>query len=85
MPEFRYQDPFPLQGDSTPQRLLTTDHLSIARFDGQEVLKVAPEALTLLAREALRDVSFLYRASHLEQLAAILADPEASSNDKGSR
>ena len=54
-----------------------------AQFEGQDVLKVAPEALTLVAREALRDVSFLYRPGHLAQLAAILDDPEASENDRG--
>ena len=57
--------------------------MSVARFEGQEVLKVAPEALTLVAREAFRDVSFLYRPGHLAQVAAILDDPEASDNDRG--
>jgi fumarate hydratase class I len=83
MPEFAYQDPFPLQSDTTRYRLLSKDHVSIANFDGADVLKVAPEALELLAREALRDVSFLLRAAHLEKVAAILADPEASDNDRG--
>ncbi len=83
MPEFAYQDPFPLRPDSTRYRLLSKDHVSVARFDGAEVLRVAPEALTLLAREALRDVSFLLRPAHLEKVAAILADPEASNNDRG--
>jgi len=83
MPEFSYQDPFPLGPDKTQYRLLTKDHVKVAEFDGQEVLKVGPEALTLLARECLRDVSFLLRPSHLEQVAAILDDPEASANDRG--
>jgi fumarate hydratase class I len=52
-------------------------------FDGHEVLKVAPQALTRLAREALRDASFLMRTAHLEQVAAILDDPDASDNDRG--
>ncbi len=37
----------------------------------------------MIAREAFRDVSFLYRAAHLEKVAAILADPESSPNDRG--
>jgi len=83
MPEFRYQEPFPLAADDTRYRKLTSDHVSVARFEGQEVLKVAPEALTLVAREALHEISFFYRARHLKQVAAILGDPEASANDRG--
>ncbi len=78
-----YQDPFPLAKDTTPYRLLTKDHVSVARFEGEEILKIEPEALTLLAAEALRDASFLHRTAHLEQVAAILDDPEASPNDRG--
>jgi fumarate hydratase class I len=54
----------------------------VTQFDGQEILKVVLEALTLVAREAFRDVSFLYRPAHLAQIAAILDDPEASDNDR---
>ena len=83
MPEFTYQDPFPLAQDKTKYRLLTRDHVTIARFEDQEVLKVEPEGLRLLAGEAMRDASFLLRSAHLEQVAAILEDPEASANDRG--
>ena len=83
MAEFAYQEPFPLGPDTTSYRLLSGEHVSIAPFDGVEVLKVAPEALSLVAREALRDVSFLQRPAHLAQVAAILGDPEASHNDRG--
>lgn len=83
MPEFAYQDPFPLGPDSTRYRHLGSDLVSTATFDGQEILMVKPAALTLLAREALRDVSFLYRASHLAKVAGILEDSEASPNDRG--
>jgi fumarate hydratase class I len=83
MPAFTYQDPFPLDADTTRYRLLTKDHLSLASFEGKSVLKVAPEGLRLLAAEALRDVSFLLRPAHLEKVAAILSDPEAASNDRG--
>ena len=79
---FRYVDPFPHGPDETPYRQVSSDFVSVGAFDGEEVLKVAPEALTLLAREAFRDVSFLYRPSHLAQVAAILDDPEASPNDR---
>ncbi|HUL76552.1 MAG TPA: fumarate hydratase [Vicinamibacteria bacterium] len=82
MAEFRYVEPFPLAEEETPWRHVGKGLVSVASFDGQEVLKVAPEALTLVAREAFRDVSFLYRPGHLEQLAAILDDPEASDNDR---
>jgi fumarate hydratase class I len=81
--EFNYQDPFPLTKDDTKYRLITKDYVSIANFDGQQILKVDPAALTLIANEAFRDVSFLLRTAHLEKVAAILKDPEASSNDRG--
>ncbi|MFA6092679.1 MAG: FumA C-terminus/TtdB family hydratase beta subunit [Elusimicrobiota bacterium] len=63
-------------------RLLGKDFVRLAKFEGREVLCVDTRALTLLAREAFRDVSFLLRTRHLEQLAAILQDSEASRNDK---
>lgn len=81
-PEFVYQEPFPVEKDDTQYRLLTKDYVSITHFDGQEILKVDPEALTFLAKEAIRDVSFLLRTAHLEKVAAILKDPEASDNDR---
>ncbi|MBI2361282.1 MAG: fumarate hydratase, partial [Deltaproteobacteria bacterium] len=81
-PEFVYQDPFPLDKDDTRYRLLTQDYVSLARFDGKEILKVDPHALTLVANEAMRDVSFLLRTAHLEKVAAILRDPQASANDR---
>ena len=68
--------------DNTKYYLLSNDFVSTANFEGQEILKVAPEALTLLARTAMRDCSFLLRPEHQQQVANILADPEASENDK---
>jgi fumarate hydratase class I len=82
MAEFRYEEPFPIAKAETPWRKVASSLVSVASFDGQEVLKVAPEALTLVAREAFRDVSFLYRPAHLAQLAAILDDAESSENDR---
>ncbi len=79
---FYYQDPFPLAKDETEYYLLTKDHVSVSEFEGQEILKVAPEALTLLAQQAFYDASFMLRTSHKQQVAAILHDPEASENDK---
>jgi fumarate hydratase class I len=83
MADFAYTDPYPLSADDTTYRHLTSDHVSVSEFDGQEVLKVDPEGLTALAKEAMRDVSFLLRTKHLEQVAAILEDPDASPNDRG--
>ena len=79
---FFYQNPFPLAKDDTEYYLLSSDYVSVANFDGEEVLKVDPKALTLLAKQAFHDASFMLRASHQAQVAAILADDEASKNDK---
>lgn len=82
VPPFKYQKMFPLGKDDTEYRLLTKDYVSTSEFEGRKILKVAPEALELLARNAMRDVSFLLRPAHLAKVAAILDDPEASDNDK---
>ena len=82
MTEFKYQKPFPIQKDTTEYRLLTKDYVSTIEVEGRKILKVDPKGLELLAKEAIHDVSFYLRASHLEKLANILKDPEASDNDR---
>jgi fumarate hydratase class I len=83
MTGFTHQPLFELpHDDTTPFRKLTADHVGRARCEGQELLTVAPEGLTLLASQAIRDVSHLFRPGHLEQVRAILDDPEASANDR---
>ncbi|GMV42997.1 MAG: fumarate hydratase class I [Myxococcales bacterium] len=82
MPTFHYQELLPLGEDDTRYRKLSGDHVTLGTYKGREVLEVAPEGLTLLAREAMRDAAHLLRTGHLEQLAAILKDPEASPNDR---
>lgn len=81
-PPFVYQDPLPLGADDTEYRLLTKEGVSAGTFEGQEILKVAPATLTHLARAAFHDTNFFLRTGHLEQVAAILKDPEASNNDR---
>ncbi|HSN13791.1 MAG TPA: fumarate hydratase, partial [Anaeromyxobacteraceae bacterium] len=82
-PPFQYQDPFPLAKDETRYRLLTKEGVSVVKFDGKDVLKVEPSALTRLAREAMREIAFFLRPAHNESVAKILTDPGASANDKG--
>ncbi len=79
---YEYQEPFPVLKDDTRYRLLTTDYLSSVYVDGRKLLKIEPEGLELLAREAFSDVSFYLRESHLIQLAQIINDPESSENDR---
>ncbi|MDT7040976.1 fumarate hydratase [Candidatus Nitronereus thalassa] len=82
MAEFQYQEIFEHRTDTTPYRKLTSDYVSTTMFEGQEIVRVDPQALTLLAREAMDDIAHLLRPSHLKQLANILDDPEASHNDR---
>ncbi len=82
IPPFKYQHPFPLGEDKTEYYLLTKDYVSVGEFEGVPVLKVAKEGLTAMANAAFRDVSFMLRRAHNEQVAKILSDPEASENDK---
>jgi fumarate hydratase class I len=80
--EFKYQDPFPTGKDDTEYYLLGSEHVSASTFEGREILKIAPEGLAKMARAAFRDVSFLLRTAHQQQVAGILSDPEASENDR---
>lgn len=82
MAEFKYQKPFPILKDDTEYRCITKDHVSTINVDGRKILKVEPEGLEKLAKEAFTDVSFYLRSAHLEKLAKILEDPEATDNDK---
>ncbi|MFC6120991.1 class I fumarate hydratase FumA [Citrobacter bitternis] len=79
---FYYQDPFPLAHDDTEYYLLSREHVSVAEFEGQQILKVEPQALTLLAQQAFHDAAFMLRQAHQQQVATILTDPDASENDK---
>ncbi len=79
---FQYQNPYPLGEDKTKYRLLSKDGVTVENMGGRKTLKIAPEVLTKLAKEAFFDVSFLLRTAHLEKVAKILDDPEASENDR---
>ncbi|HML50778.1 MAG TPA: fumarate hydratase [Propionicimonas sp.] len=83
MSEFRYEDLLPIGEDTTEYRLLTTQGVeTVAGPDGRSFLKVAPEALELLAETAMHDIAHYLRPAHLRQLRTIMEDPEASDNDK---
>ena len=82
MTDFAYQEMFPLGEADTPWRLVTSDHVSTTAAGDSTVLNVAPEALSELAFEAMRDIAHLFRPGHLAQLRAILDDPEATDNDR---
>ncbi len=82
MPDFAFSTILPLGADETPYRLLTTDGVSTFEAADQTFLRVAPEALTRLTREAMGDIAHLLRPGHLAQLRAVLDDPESSHNDR---
>lgn len=81
-PPFKYQEPFPLGKDNTEYYKLTDEGISISSFEGKEILKIEPEALTKLANACFHDCSFYLRSEHQKQVAKILSDPEAGENDK---
>jgi fumarate hydratase, class I len=80
--EFAFAEMLPLGEDATPYRLLTTDGVEVVEAAGRSFLQVAPEALRLLTATAMRDIAHLLRPGHLQQLAHILDDPDASPNDR---
>lgn len=81
-PAFKVQDPYPLGPDKTKYKLISDKYVSPITVNGKQMLQVDPRGLTLLANTAMRDAAFLLRPAHLEQVTAILSDPEASENDK---
>ncbi len=82
MADFKYAPMFQMGKDETKYRLLSTEGVSVGEFEGHKILKVSPEALTLLAQQCFHDVEFMLRREHNLQVAKILSDPEASENDK---
>lgn len=83
MADFAYEDVLPIGSDDTAYRLLTTDGVEVLDGPGgRQFLSVAPEALRLLSETAMHDIAHYLRPAHLQQLANILDDPEASNNDK---
>ncbi len=82
MSSFVHHEMFPIGDDETPYRKLTSEHVGIGKFGSETVLKIAPEAITLLTAEAFHDTSHLLRPGHLQQLSNILDDSEASDNDR---
>ncbi|MHC5067724.1 MAG: fumarate hydratase [Planctomycetota bacterium] len=81
-PDFAYTPIVSLGEDTTEYRCISTDHVRVERIGDDEVLRVDPEGLRLLARAAMTDVSFYLRPAHLDKVAAIIDDPEASDNDR---
>ncbi|WP_343606067.1 fumarate hydratase [Fluviicola sp.] len=82
MADFFYQEPYPILKDTTEYRKISSDYVSVEKIGNREILTIDPKGLELLAQEALSDVSFYLRTSHLEKLRAILDDPEATDNDR---
>ncbi len=81
-PNFSYSDLLPIGADTTKYRLISREGVSVVKLGDKEFLQVEPSALTLLTETAIHDISHYLRSEHLEQLAKILKDPEASANDR---
>lgn len=86
--QFKYEPLFQQSKDETPYRLITKDYVKTISVkneetgETQEVLKVDPEGITKLTEEAMSDIQYMLRPSHLQSLSDILKDPESSKNDK---
>jgi fumarate hydratase class I len=80
--DFLYQDPYPILKDDTQYKKLTSDYVKVEQLGDREILVVDPKGLELLAQEAMNDVSFMLRSSHLQKLRNIIEDPEATDNDR---
>lgn len=76
--DFIYQDPYPISKDDTNYRKITSDFVKVETLGNREIVTVDPKGLELLAEEALGDVSFMLRSSHLEKLRRIIDDRSSS-------
>ena len=72
---------FATSEETIEYRSLSTDYISIEKFQGEDVLVVEPEGLTKLSAQAFFDSAHFLRPAHLKQLANILDDNDASPND----
>ncbi len=81
-PTFSYSDLLPLGDDTTQYRSLGNDGVSVVKLGDKEFLQVSPEAIAKLTETAIHDINHYLRPDHLQQLANILKDPEASANDR---
>jgi fumarate hydratase class I len=81
-PTFSYSHLLPLGKDETKYRLVSKEGVKVVKLGDREFLEVAPEALSKLTAEAIHDISHYLRPDHLQQLANIIKDPEASPNDR---
>ncbi|MEY3358174.1 MAG: fumarate hydratase, class, partial [Actinomycetota bacterium] len=75
-------DLLPLGPDTTEYRLVTREGVSVEKTSLGEFLRVDASAIVRLTAEAMRDIAHFLRTGHLQQLANILSDPEASDNDR---
>ena len=82
MPDFSYSELLPLGSDETAYRLVSREGVSVVKLGDKEFLQVEPAAIEKLTAEAIHDISHYLRPDHLQQLANIIADPEASANDR---
>ena len=81
-PTFSYSDLLPLGADTTKYRALGNAGISVVKLGDKEFLQVTPEAIAKLTEGAIHDINHYLRPDHLQQLANILQDPEASANDR---
>ena len=82
MTNFSYSELLPLGEDDTKYRFIGTEGVTVVHYGDKEFLQVEPEALEKLTAEAIHDISHYLRPAHLQQLANIILDPEASPNDR---
>jgi len=82
MAELPFHELFPLGEDTTTEyRPVTTDHVGIEKFRGEDVLVIESEGITKLTAQGFHDIAHFLRPGHLKQLASILDDRDASPND----
>src|SRR3979490_840152 len=82
LPPYKHPPLFPLGADTTPYKKITTEGVRVEKVLGKDMLVVSREALRWVDEARFGDINHYLRPGHLQQLRNVLADAEASDNDK---
>ena len=82
MSKFKYEKLFQFGKDNTKYIKLDSKPFKTKKIDDKEILVITKDVIENLTKEAFYNISHFLRPDHLNQIAKIFKDKEASDNDK---
>jgi fumarate hydratase, class I len=80
--DFPYQPLMPHSEDTTTYLKISSKGVKQIDVQGKKILTIEKDTMIQLTKRAMKEINHFLRAKHLAQLSKIIADPEASDNDK---